>query len=131
MSYLPSSPPFPDDHDILSFLTFSLSEPDPKVMPALGRPSGESRGRDSPGTPPRPRCFWSRPVQSVLSFQPLYLLLSVYLSELCSGQALFWAVLGARGDLRARPCPEAAPQLAGRAQKRGPDPPGGAGRATY
>jgi hypothetical protein len=30
-SYLP----LPDDHDVLSFLTFSLSEPGPEVMPTL------------------------------------------------------------------------------------------------
>lgn len=49
----PSLPSFPDDHDVLSFLTFSLSEPGPEVMPALGLPCREGLGRGtSPGTCP-------------------------------------------------------------------------------
>lgn len=31
----PSSVPLPDDHDVLSFLTFSLREPGPEVIPVL------------------------------------------------------------------------------------------------
>lgn len=34
-SYFSFICPLPDDHDVLSFLTFSLSEPSPEVMPAL------------------------------------------------------------------------------------------------
>lgn len=45
-----------DDHDVLSFLTFSLSEPGPEVMPVQGLPCGEGR----PWDPSLPRCFCSR-----------------------------------------------------------------------
>lgn len=109
----PSLPPLPDDHDILSFLTFSLSEPDPKVMPPLGQPSGIAGG-DSPGTPSCPRCFYIM-VYSALSFEPLSLLISpsLSLSLSCSDQALCWAVRGARGDLELGPVPEAPPRPSG------------------
>ena len=71
-SYLPSLPPFPDDHDVLSFLTFSLREPGAEVALALGLPWGWGWGRGSPGFPPLPGC--SAHVQLPdLSFQPLSL----------------------------------------------------------
>lgn len=54
--HLPSPPLFTDDHDVLSFLTFSLSEPGPEVMPALGLPRGEGWGSGSPRISPLPRC---------------------------------------------------------------------------
>lgn len=64
----PSLPSFPDDHDVLSFLTFSLSEPGPEVMPALGLPCGKGLGR---GTSPDVSAYVMAP--SDLPFQLLSL----------------------------------------------------------
>lgn len=67
--------PFPDDHDVLSFLTYSLREPGPEVMSALGPPRGKAGERPhspSPGTPP-PDASAHVMVPSDLPFQPLSL----------------------------------------------------------
>lgn len=49
----PSLSPFPGDHDVLSYLTFSLKGS------AMGPHWGQSWGRGSSGTPCFPRCFCS------------------------------------------------------------------------
>ena len=76
--------PLPDDHDILSFLTFSLSEPGPKVMPALGRHFRGELGERQPGDPSLSQKLLLTSRCSVPSFQPLSLLRAVCVSELCS-----------------------------------------------
>lgn len=63
---------------------------------------------------------------------PAFISKAISLSELCSDQALFRAVLGARGDLELGPVPEHVHSwLRAVGAPNSPDPPGGAGKATW